>query len=482
MANTTFVKKTRIPAPVEDVFAWHARPGALERLTPPWTDMAVLEKTGLLEIGTNVTLRLKAGPIGYKWHSRHFALEKNRYFADQQISGPFAVWIHKHRFHKDGGDCIYEDNVQYRLPFHPLSTLAAGWWAAKELDAMFAWRHETVVQDAALHQKIGASPMTIAISGASGMIGKTLVPFLTTGGHRVLKLVRREPSNPDEIFWDPARGKLNPQDLQGVDAIIHLAGDNIGQGSWTKKKKRLIIESRELGTGLLARAAAAMDPKPKVFLSASAIGYYGDRGDQVLTEQDGTGNLFISDVCDGWEKAAKPAVDAEIRTVFARIGVVLSPQGGALREFLPVFKLGLGGRIGKGKQYLSWIGIDDAVGSLFHLVCNENAQGPVNIVAPEPVTNGEFAKTLGRVLHRPAFLPVPAFAINLAFGEKGREVVLASVRVSAEKLLDSGYAFRYPSLETALRHMLGKIGDAKPPLKENNEKQGDPADSENTEA
>ena len=462
MANTTFVKKTRIHAPVDKVFAWHSRPGALERLTPPWSEMAVLEKTGLLEIGTNVTLRLKAGPIGYKWHSRHFALEENRYFADQQVSGPFAEWIHKHRFHKDGKDCIYEDNVQYRLPFHPLSTMVAGWWAARELETMFAWRHETVVQDLALHLKLGAEPMTIAISGASGMIGGTLVPFLTTGGHRVLKLVRKEPANSDEIFWDPSKGILNPQDLQGVDAIIHLAGDNIGQGAWTKKKKRIIINSREHGTALLAKAAAAMNPKPKVFLSASAIGYYGDRGDQMVSEQDGPGDLFISEVCHRWEKSAQPALDAGIRTVFARIGVVLSPQGGALREFLPLFKLGLGGKIGGGRQYLSWIGIDDAVGSLFHLICNDHIQGPVNIVSPEPVTNSEFTKTLAQVLNRPAFIPVPVFAVHLAFGEKGREVVLASTRVSAEKLMESGYDFRYPDLETAIRHMLGKTVDSLP--------------------
>ncbi len=196
MANTTFVKKSRIPAPVEDVFAWHARVGALQRLTPPWTDMSVMEKTGCIEPGTNVILKLKAGPVSYKWHSKHTDLEENRLFADQQLSGPFAVWSHRHLFHRDAGDCIYEDNVRYRLPLHPLSTLVAGWWAAKELDTMFAWRHETVARDVALHRKIGAKPMKIVISGASGMIGTTLAPFLTTGGHQVMKLVRRPPASP----------------------------------------------------------------------------------------------------------------------------------------------------------------------------------------------------------------------------------------------------------------------------------------------
>ncbi|ACL04028.1 domain of unknown function DUF1731 [Desulfatibacillum aliphaticivorans] len=460
MPNTIFVKKSRIPASVEEVFAWHARPGALERLTPPWTDMAVLEKTGLLEVGTRVTLRLKTGPIAYKWRSEHFALEENRFFADQQVSGPFAEWIHKHRFHPDNGDCIYEDNVEYRLPLSFVSSPAAGWWTAKQLETMFTWRHETVLQDVALHKKLAAKPMTIVISGASGMIGRTLVPFLTTGGHKVKKLVRRQPANEDEIFWDPVHVKINPRDLDGADAIIHLAGDNIGQGLWTNKKKRRIIDSRELGTGLLAQAAAAMNPKPKVFLSASAIGFYGDTGDRLVSESDGPGVLFISEVCDRWEKAAQPAVDAGIRTVLGRIGVVLSPQGGALAEFLPLFRMGLGGKVGSGKQYLSWLGIDDAVGALFHLVCSDKVEGPVNIVGPEPVSNLEFTRTLAGVLKRPAFFPVPAFAVDAVFGEKGREVVLASARVSAEKLAGSGYDFRYPGLEAALRHMLGKTGES----------------------
>jgi hypothetical protein len=301
------------------------------------------------------------------------------------------------------------------------------------------------------------------ISGASGVLGKALIPFLTTGGHRVATLVRRKPDpEKDEIFWDPAKKRLDAGEIEslfpeGLDVIIHLAGENIGEGKWTREKKEKIVHSRTLGTGLLAEAAAALNRPPKVFLSASAIGFYGDRSCCLLMEDDEAGCDFISDVCVEWEESAKPALREGIRTAYLRIGVVLTPAGGALERLLPPFLLGAGGKIASGKQYMSWIGIDDVIGSVYHVMMNENIDGPINIVSPNPVTNETFSKTLARVLGRPCLFTVPESLVLKLFGEMGKEVLLSSTRVQPVKLIDTGYGFLHPELSGALSHLLGKL-------------------------
>lgn len=296
--------------------------------------------------------------------------------------------------------------------------------------------------------------MKIGVSGSTGLVGSALVPFLTTSGHQVVRLVRSKP-NPGEVYWSPGEGRLDASGLEGLEAVVHLAGENI-TGRWTPAKKARIRESRVQGTQLLAGTLAELPQPPKVLVCASAIGYYGDRGEEVLQEASPPGSNFLAEVCQAWEAASQPAAQKGIRVVSLRIGVVLSPRGGALGQMLLPFKLGVGGKIGSGRQYMSWIAIDDLVGVIHHALTTDSLQGPVNTVAPQAVTNLEFTKTLGRVLGRPTLFPLPAFAARWAFGQMADELLLASARVEPARLKASGYVFRTPDLEGALRHLLGK--------------------------
>jgi hypothetical protein len=298
--------------------------------------------------------------------------------------------------------------------------------------------------------------VTILISGSSGLVGQALVEALRARGDTVRRLVRREDGADDAVRWSPSEGTVAPGALDGVRAVVHLAGESIAGGRWTEERKRRVMDSRVQGTHSLARAIAATDHKP-AFVSASAIGYYGDRGDALLTEEDHPGDLFLSEVCVAWEAAAVPAADAGARVVHPRIGVVLSRHGGALATMLPVFRLGAGGVVGSGRQYMSWISLPDLVRLLMALV-DEPLSGPVNAVAPDPVTNRQFTRALGRALGRPTFLPLPGFAVKAALGQMGNELLLASTRVSSRRIEQAGFRFEHPSVETALRAVLEDDG------------------------
>jgi len=297
----------------------------------------------------------------------------------------------------------------------------------------------------------------IAVSGSSGLVGSALISSLISGGNRVRRLVRREPDRAaGDIAWDPAASRLDPADLEGVDAVVHLAGESIASGRWSEEKRKRIRDSRVGSTRLLADTIARLERPPQVLICASAVGYYGDRGQECLSEEAAAGKSFLAQVCAEWEAAAEPARAAGIRVVNLRFGVVLAPNGGALRQMLPLFRLGLGGRLGTGEQYWSWIGIDDAVGAVEHVLANASLSGPVNMTAPAPVTNREFTAVLARVLRRPAWLPAPSAALRLALGPMADELLLASARALPNRLLDSGYAFRHAELESALRHLLSE--------------------------
>jgi uncharacterized protein (TIGR01777 family) len=297
--------------------------------------------------------------------------------------------------------------------------------------------------------------MKIVVSGASGLIGTPLVQQLTAHGHDVVRLVRRA-ARTGESQWDPKSGAIDASVIDGADAVIHLAGAGIGDKRWTAAYKREVLESRTLSTALLARTIAAASNKPKVFLSGSAIGFYGARGDEQLTESGSAGSGFLADVCKEWEAAAIPARDAGVRTVFLRTGIVLSPRGGALKKLLPLFRLGVGGRFGNGKQWQSWISLTDELNAIEHLL-TANVEGPVNLTAPLPVTNGEFTKVLARVLKRPALLPVPGFGPRILLGgELADALLFTGQRVLPEKLQASGYRFAHRDLESALRSLLSR--------------------------
>ncbi len=459
MRGKIFKRSIQINAAAKTVFQWHARPGAIERLSPPWDPIEIISRTGGIETGAEVNMILRAGPIPVKWHARHVDYQENRLFQDIQVKGPFSRWIHTHRFNVNGPDrCVLEDHIEYALPFHPMGTAVMGPYVEKNLKRIFAYRHATTQADIAAHERVKAhGPKTLLISGASGLLGSALIPFLTTGGHRVLRLVRRQP-NPEknEIYWNPAAGTLMLDERETIDAVIHLSGENIGEGRWTRGKKKRIIDSRVNSTRLLAETMAKRHHPPTVFLSASAIGFYGDRASAPMDESSGPGKDFISRVCQKWEAAARAAGKSGIRTAFLRIGIVLSPQGGALKKLLLPFQAGMGGKIASGRQYMSWISIDDTISAIYHILFNDQLSGPINLVSPHPATNHEFTATLARVLSRPAYFRVPETAIKTVFGEMGVETVLSSTRVTPTALSKAGFCFRHPSLEGALRHLLGK--------------------------
>ena len=450
--------RSPLPVPPAAAFAWHARPGAFERLTPPWSSTELDRLDGIRD-GDRARFRLDVGPVRLKWVAEHTGYAEGEAFEDVMRKGPFRRWHHVHRMYPaDAGaeGAVLDDEIAYRLPFGPLGRLGEGRVRA-ELDRTFAYRHRTTAADLADHARYSAPPLRIALTGASGVIGTALTHYLTTGGHTVLRLVRRAPQGPEEVGWDPRAGEVEAAKLEGLDAVVHLAGEGVFAPRWTDEKKARILRSREQGTGLLATTLARLARPPRAFVSASAIGYYGDRGAEPLTEASAPSDRgFLPLVVRMWEAATAPAADAGIRTVQMRTGVVLTPRGGALRLALPAFRLALGGTVGGGDDWLSWVGLDDVLGAYLHALATDTVVGPVNLTAPAPVTQAAFSATLARVLHRPAVLPVPGPLLEALTGEVGRETVLASARVLPERLGETGYRFRHGDLETALRHALGR--------------------------
>jgi len=453
-----FCFASHFPCTARELYDWHSRPGALERLIPPWENTRVIKRIGSIDPGGQVFLKLHAGPFPYLWQARHIEKVPGVMFRDIQQRGPFASWTHTHRFADTPQGALLQDEIDYALPGQALLPGFAGTQVNKTLERVFRYRHATLRDDIFLHQRCSRTPLRILITGASGVLGSALRPLMTTGGHEVWTLVRRTPvSGNNEIYWNPAENQLDLNGFSPFDAVIHLAGDNIGEGRWTREKKKRVIDSRVQGTGLIARTIASLAVKPKVFLSASAVGFYGNCLDCCMREEDRAGADFISDVCSLWEHSARPAEEAGVRTVFMRIGVVLSPQGGALQRLLSTSAIGFCKSFGHGEQYISWIGINDMVGAILHALHCESLEGPVNIASPEAVTNGELMRTLARVMRRPLLPAVPAALLRSIYGQMATEVLLGGCRVATDKLQQSGYVFRQPSLEPALRQLLGRL-------------------------
>lgn len=455
-----FEKSSELPVSAGEAFAWHCRSGAFLRLAPPWESIELISSDGVSE-GSHATIRMKMGPLSKRWIAEHHDIVPGRQFKDRQVSGPFSSWDHAHVIEPvSENQCILTDRIEYRPPLGILGQLFGGRLIRKQLQRTFQYRHSVTVNDLIFHSAYSEEPaMKVAIGGSTGLVGSSLVSFLTTGGHDVSRLRRGESDSDDgttNISWNPSQGTIDAAGLEGVDAVVHLGGHNIADGRWTAGMKRLIRDSRVNSTTLLARTLAGLANPPKVFVCASAIGFYGDRGQEIMTEKSDPGPTFLSETCREWEDATSVAQEAGIRVVNLRIGVVLSPQGGALKKMLLPFKMGGGGVVGSGEQWMSWVCLDDLPRIILHVIQTDSLSGPVNATAPGTVTNREFTKTLGRVLNRPTIVPMPAFAVKLAFGEMGEELLLASTRTVPGRLNESGYEFAYPELEPALRHLLGR--------------------------
>jgi len=458
MTEVTRTYRSRIAVPVQELDAWHRRAGAFERLTPGWAGAQLLESHGSVAPGDWKRLKINAvGPAGFTWKLTHKQGDSPSGFIDEQESGPFASWRHIHRFLPDGeAGSILEDEVTYAPPMGAAGALVGGGLIEDKLDRLFAFRHQRTRID--LEQHFTASiprPSRIAIAGASGLVGSRLVPYLRAGGHHVVRLVRQRPVATHEIYWDPETGDIDSAALEGIDAVINLAGVSIAGGRWSDKRKAAIRNSRIKGTRLLAETLATLTTKPATCISTSAVGYYGNGGSALLTESSPQGSDFLAGVCAEWEAAARPAVDAGIRVVHPRFGIVLGQEGGMLSLLARVFSLGAGGPLGNGQQFMSWIALDDLLAILLECLANPRLSGPVNATSPNPVTNREFSKTLAGVLHRPSIVRTPAFAMRLFTGQMGEELILTSQRVVPGRLSDEGFSFAFPSLEQALRHEFG---------------------------
>lgn len=461
------IYRTRIPATAEQLYEWHARPDAFSRLAPPWQQVEVEEQKGTVLPGDRKRLRIPLiGPLTLPWELVHGDDLDGIGFVDTQVKGPFRSWRHEHRFIPDrDGHAFMEDMLEYELPLGSVGASVAGSRIGSELDRLFALRHNRTRIDVERHNfNRKDRPMRIAITGASGLVGTRLQAFLTTGGHEVIHLVRSEPASADEVFWNPATGDIDTRRLEGLDAVVHLAGVSISGGLWTRKRKQAILESRVQGTDVLTRALAAMKSPPKVLVTASGVNFYGDNGDRESTEATPQGDGFLADVVKRWEAAADPAREVGIRVVNLRFGVVMAGEGGMLPLISLPFRFGAGGPLGSGKQWMSWIALDDLIGVIHEAINNDALSGPVNATAPQPVTNEEFTKTLGRVLKRPTFFRVPAVVARTVGGQLAEELILISQRVIPSRLDEIGFRFAFPTLEPALRQELGRFegGESRP--------------------
>ncbi len=456
-----FTFHTELPAHTpEDVFDWHERRGAFERLTPPWADLEVLHRSGGIRDGGTVSLKIRRGPTSFRWDLRHRDYVYGRQFRDEQVNGPLKSWVHTHSFEpRSGGGTIVRDDIELEPPLGPAGAALGPALIKGELERLFRFRYQRLFTDLARHADFaGRERLSVAITGASGLVGSALSSFLTAGGHEVIPMVRdsRQLTN-GSVFWNPTGGVIDEKGLMRVDAVVHLAGEPLAPGRWTDERRRAIKQSRIRGTELIARTLATMRNGPKVLISSSAIGYYGDRGSDVVTESDGSGRGFLAEVCRAWEGATRPAERAGIRVVHLRAGPILSPDGGPLEQMLLPFKMGVGGRLGSGKQYLSWIDLDDVVGLIHHALYDDSLRGPVNATAPAPVTNSTFTSALGRVLGRPTLIPVPGFALKAVFGDLAKEALLWGQRVIPKKATEAGFEFFYESVEDSLRFQLGRM-------------------------
>ncbi len=445
-----YVASSTLPVSVEEAFAYHERPGALQRLIPPWESVTIESSDNSLAVGSRVVLKTSLMGVPIKWVAKHTEYDPPHSFADTQLSGPFAVWDHRHVFQAAGSQSLLTDEIDFQLPLGPVGAALGSGAALAKIESMFAYRHRVTQDDLSLHADHPMSKKRVAISGSSGLVGNQLGAMLTLLGHQVVPIVRKRSDTPGSIAaWSGDADRLS-----GTDVVVHLAGKSVASGRWSDAVKREIRTSRVDKTRSLCESLSRLDRKPEVLICASAIGIYGNRGNELLDESSSIGDDFLAELARDWEAACQPALDAGIRVVNARFGVVLSPHGGALKKMLIPAKFA-GGALGDGKQWWSWIALDDVLGAIYHAMAEPGLSGPVNLVSENPVTNRDFAKTLGRVIGRPAIFPAFAFMLRAAMGEMADALLLSSTRVEPGKLTQSGYHFRFDDLNEFLRYSLG---------------------------
>lgn len=432
------------PVPCDFAFAWYMHPGAFRRLLPPWVRADFISLSSKAQIG----LKMYWGPFFFTWILEREYLKTNQECSDKQIKGPFSSYLHVHRFTPiNPKSCMLSDEVE----FSTFSFLERR--MHNQLLRVLHWCQETAKEDLKLLYKHSRTPLKILVSGTNGFIGSMLKVFLQLAGHTVMRLVRyKDQVASDTVYWDPINGQFSKQEFEGFDAVFHLAGASLAH-RWTKRYRKKLFDSRCRDSWLLSQMLSRLYCPPKTVISASAVGYYGDCETRV-TELSPKGKGFLSLLCHGWESAWETLEERGSRVIYARFGVVLGAKGGMLRQIVPIYRLGLGGKIGLGNQYLSWIGIDDAIGALYHILMTEGVDRAVNLVAPHPVKQKEFSSILANKLHRTHFCRLPASLISFFLGDMGKEVLLASSQVYPQKLLESGYSFRHSHIQEALDWVL----------------------------
>lgn len=448
-----------MPVPARRLWEWHTRPGAFDRLSPPWEQVKVKDGAGEPREGECITLELRKGPVRLTWIARLEEVCAGESFTDRQLKGPFARWVHRHRFVPDGPDrSILVDEIDYALPGGAPARWLAGGLAEARLRGLFCYRHAVTRADLIRYFSSPPPPSgsagRILVTGASGLVGQALLPLLHTLGYTPFTL-SRNPRKLGDFAWNPGAGEIDKGALDNVDAVVHLAGENIAGGRWTAARRRRIMESRQLGTRLLAEAIAGRE-KPPVLISMSGANHYPADGKLRGESSSERGSGFLASVCREWEAATAPASSAGARVVLLRTGVVLSPAGGALAKMLPAFLAGLGGPIGSGQQQMSWISLEDLLDIIVRAIREPTWTGAFNAVAPQCLSQRAFAGVLGQVVRRPVFMPLPSAVVRLLFGQMGEETLLADLAVEPERLRREGFVFRHPTVERALPHLLGR--------------------------
>lgn len=444
------------------VFGWHLRFGAAQRLTPPWERARIQREEGKADENRKRFSKIGFCGLEFDWVDRFADYATDSSFTTELVKGPLPQFRHIRTFDPEERGTILTDELHYRLPGGVFGHAFFGHYLKRRMKCLFRFRHRRALYDLNHLEQYKSKPsLKIAVTGASGDIGQALVPFLNACGHEVWRLVRRKPyPNTREIFWNPETGEIDERKLVEMDAVIHLAGLNIGDEAWSSERKTRLLENRKLGAELLSDTLARLKKGPETLIVASAIGYYGHQAGKVLNEESLPGSGFAPLLCQTIEESTASAHKAGIRVVHARLGVVLSYRSHFMKKLLPSFKAGMGAVIGDGYQYLSWVTQDDVLYALHHILHTKALKGPVNVTAPIPVTNRDFADSLARVLNRPRFFTLPAKLVRWMFGQMGDELMLSDACVVPDKLRESGFKHCFPLLDPALRWTLGKL----PPL------------------